>query len=239
MSSAAVEVISKETIKPATPTPNLLKNFNLSLLDELNPPIYFPIIFFYPAATSVAISTGSKLHDNLDLLKSCLSETLVQFYPMAGRIKDNIVVDCNDQGVDFIEVKIKGKMCDFMKEPYLPLSQLLPSQVVSTSLVKEAQPQVIIQVNMFDCGGTAICFCISHKIADAATVSAFIRSWASTTNHTSRSGSAIAAPTTIIPSFDSASLFPPSEQMTFTSGSCPSEDTGDDKTVTKRFVFDL
>ncbi|MCL7044234.1 hypothetical protein MKW94_016025 [Papaver nudicaule] len=239
MSSAAVEVVSKETIKPTTTTSYQLRNFNLSLLDQYIPAIYVPIILFYPAAVS-----NSKHHDDLDLLKSSLSETLAHFYPMAGRMKDNIMVDCNDEGIDFLEVKIKGKMCDFMTKPDVPLSLLLPSDVVSMNFVREAQ--VVVQVNMFDCGGTAICLCVSHKIADACTISTFIRNWAATTNSARCRGANIVVPTTnqnVFPSFDSASLFPPSEQLVYPSGlppilPYPTEDNRGDKVVTKRFVFD-
>ncbi|KAI3880189.1 hypothetical protein MKX03_024781 [Papaver bracteatum] len=238
MSSAAVEVISKEIIKPTTPTPYQLRNFNISLFDQYMPPSYTPVILFYPAA--VADSTGgSKLHDDLGgLLKRSLSETLVRFYPMAGRLKDNMVVDCNDQGVEFYEVKIKAKMCDFMMKPdEFPLSLLLPAEVVAVNFVKEAQ--VIVQVNMFDCGGTAISLCASHKIADACTMSAFIRNWAGNT-YSTRCGGAPTANQNLLPSFDAASLFPPSEQLV-----CPSEvpptsvsHSSGAKSVSKRFVFD-
>ncbi|RZC58941.1 hypothetical protein C5167_006242 [Papaver somniferum] len=178
------------------------------------------------------------------LRSKSLSETLVHFYPMAGRMKDNIVIDCNDEGIGFSVVKIKGKMCDFMMQPNESLNLLLPSEVVSMKFVKEAQ--VIVQVNMFNCGGTAICLCTSHKIADLCTMSTFIRNWAGTTN-TTRDGGAIAAPTTnqnLLPSFDSASLFPPREQLVSPSGvppiavPYPQEDVRGDKIVSKRFVFD-
>ncbi|KAI3956364.1 hypothetical protein MKW92_033067 [Papaver armeniacum] len=244
MSSAAVQMISKETIKPKTPTPYQLRNFNLSLIDQYMLPNYVPIILFY--AASVQTSTCSKHSDDLELLKRSLSETLVLFYPMAGRMKDNIMVDCNDEGIEFIQVNVKGKMGDFMMKPHVPLSLLLPSEVVSMNLVKEAQ--VIVQVNMFDCGGTAICLCISHKIADAYTMSTFIRNWAGNMN-TARCGGAgaIASPTInkkFVPSFDSASLFPLSEKLASPSGMPPTpasyheEDRRRDKTVIKRFVFD-
>ncbi|KAI3923166.1 hypothetical protein MKW92_039578 [Papaver armeniacum] len=236
MSSAAVEVISKETIKPTTPTPYHLRNFSLSLLDQYFPPVYVPIILFYP---TVANSTGSKHHDDVDLLKRSLSETLVHFYPMAGRTEDNMVIDCNDEGIDFIEVKIKGKMCDFVIKPDVTLNLLVPSEVVSTKFVKEAQ--VIVQVNMFDCGGTAICLCISHKIADLCTMSTFIRNWAGITNTARDEGATTNQ--NLLPSFDSPFLFPPSEQLVSQVGvpptpSYPTEDSTGDKIVSKRFVFD-
>ncbi|KAI3968758.1 hypothetical protein MKX01_028908 [Papaver californicum] len=187
MSSAAVEVIPNETIKPTTPTLYQLRNFSLSLLNQYFPPVYVPIILFYTAAVSNSI--GSKHHDDLYLFKKSLSETLVHFYPMADRMKDNIIVDCNDKGIDFFEVKIKGKMCDFMMKLDITLNLLLPSEV-------------IVQVNMFDCGGTAICLCISHKIADLCTMSVFIRNWAGTTNTTRYGGAIAAANQNLLPSFE-------------------------------------
>ncbi|RZC72217.1 hypothetical protein C5167_035388 [Papaver somniferum] len=241
MSSAAVEMISKEIIKPTTPTPYQLRNFNISLFDQYMPPNYTTVILFYPASIA-ADSTGSELHDDLGLLKRSLSETLVHFYPMAGRLKDNMVVECNDQGVDFYEVKIKAKMCDFMVKPdEFPLNLLLPYEVVSKNFVKEAQ--VIVQVNMFDCGGTAISLCVSHKIADACTMSTFIRNWAGNT-YSARCGGAPTTNQNSFPSFDSASLFPPSEQLVFPSEvpptlvSHPTDDSRREKSVSKRFVFD-
>ncbi|KAI3951068.1 hypothetical protein MKW92_009865, partial [Papaver armeniacum] len=98
---------------------------------------------------------------------------------------------------------------------------------------------VIVQVNMFDCGGTAISLCMSHKIADACTMSAFIRNWAGNTC-SARCGGAPTPNQNLLPSFDAASLFPPSEQLV-----CPPEvpptplsDSRGDKSVSKRFVFD-
>ncbi|KAI3976904.1 hypothetical protein MKX01_008762 [Papaver californicum] len=229
MSSIAIEVISNETIKPTTPTSYQLRNFNMSLLDQYFPPfkinllnlksiftssseryfiyhyyktiIYVPIILFYPAAVSNITGSKHQYHVDLYFLKRYLSETPVHFYPMVGRMKDNIIADCNDEGIDFFEVKTKGKMCDFMMKADVTLNLLLPSEVVSTKFVKEAQ--VIVQVNMFDCGGTAICLCISHKIADLYTMSTFIRNWAGTTNTARYGGTTATANQNLLPSFDS------------------------------------
>ncbi|KAI3980249.1 hypothetical protein MKX01_035433 [Papaver californicum] len=241
---STIELISKHIIQPSTPTPCHLKNYSLSLIDQYVPPIFVPTILFYPAAAN---STGSKQHDDdLELLKWSLSETLVHVYPMAGRLKDNITVNCNDEGVEFIVVKIKGKMCDFLMEPDEQLSRLLPSEVVSMNLVREAQ--VIIQVNVFKCCAIAISLCISHKIADMSSVATFIRSWAHT-NTMVRGGIAPASCNTnqkLQPTFESAALFPPSKQLVSLSGLPPTlpdlypsgESKSDNKILSKRFVFD-
>ncbi|KAI3938207.1 hypothetical protein MKW92_023083, partial [Papaver armeniacum] len=43
-----VEVVSRETLKPSSPTTHYLKSFNLSLLDQLSPPFHVPLIIYYP-----------------------------------------------------------------------------------------------------------------------------------------------------------------------------------------------
>ncbi|PWA86866.1 HXXXD-type acyl-transferase family protein [Artemisia annua] len=37
-----------------------------------------------------------KVHERLNLLKDSLSKTLTSFYPLAGTIKDDLSIDCND-----------------------------------------------------------------------------------------------------------------------------------------------
>ncbi|KAI3853284.1 hypothetical protein MKW92_014517 [Papaver armeniacum] len=241
--SSTVEVISKQTIKPSTPTPIQRKNHSLSFIDQHFAPIYIPIVLFYPAAVN---DTGNMQHgDNTCLLKRSLSETLVHFYPLAGRMTDNIVVDCNDQGIEFIQVKVSGTMCDFLMKPDEQLSGLLPSEAVCMNFVREAQ--VMIQVNTFDCGSKAISLCVSHKIADVATITTFIRCWAETTIAVSKSTSAVTpvVRSKLHPTFDAASLFPPTKQLISPSGVTPAlpelipseESKSLGKTISKRFLF--
>lgn len=75
-----VEIISKEKIKPSSPTPSHLRTFKLSLLDQLIPAPYAPVILFYPHPTVLMKSCSSTLststssdhdhdhHDNADHL---------------------------------------------------------------------------------------------------------------------------------------------------------------------------
>ncbi|KAI3987986.1 hypothetical protein MKX01_023236 [Papaver californicum] len=243
--SITVEVISKETIKPSTPTPYQLKNHSLSLIDQYIIPCFIPLIFFYPVAPK---NTGNKQHgDNVSLLKRSLSETLVHFYPLAGRVKDNIVVDCNDDGIEFIEAKVSGSMCDFLEKPDEQLSGLLPSEVVCMNYVRDIQ--VFVQVNTFDCRSIAISLFVSHKVADVATITAFIRCWAQITIAVSRTTS-ITSPINVSsklhPTFDAASLYPPIKQLVSPSmatvtelDSNPSEESkSDSKIISKKFVFE-
>jgi shikimate O-hydroxycinnamoyltransferase len=72
-------------------------------------------------------------------------------------------------------------MYDFLEHPKIEsLNQFLPCYPFR----KEPNPieaaQLAIQVNIFDCGGIAIGVCMSHKITDGITMSAFLKSWAAT-----------------------------------------------------------
>ncbi|XP_026429975.1 salutaridinol 7-O-acetyltransferase-like [Papaver somniferum] len=166
-----VQVISREIIKPSVPTPPHLKNFKLSLLDQLLPPSYVPIILFYPAsADHEPNNTICHQNSKSELLKKSLPETLTHFFPVVGRIKDNVVIDRNNQGVDYIEAKVDGLMSDFMSVDVV--HQLHPSHIMLDDVAKEAH--LAVQVNLFDCSGIAISISTSHKIIDGCTAITFI-----------------------------------------------------------------
>lgn len=56
-----------------------------------------------------------------------------------------------------------------------------------------------VQVNYFECGGTAISVCLSHKVAEASSLCHFVKDWASITTKSSQ---------VTLPHFNGASVFP-------------------------------
>ncbi|KAI3896140.1 hypothetical protein MKX03_013607 [Papaver bracteatum] len=220
-----VQVISKEFIKPSTPTPPHLRNFKLSLIDQLLPPLYVPIVMFYPANDGHESNNNDQC-SKANILKKSLAETLTRYYPLAGRIRDNILVECNDEGVDYIEAKVNAVMSGFMSLDVI--HQLHPSYIVLDCLAKEAQ--LAVQVTMFDCGGIALSICSSHKIIDGCSSTTFLNSWAATAR--------VALNSEIVyPTFDAAAIFP-----ALPSGIQVSTLESDDRiqgenVVTKRFLF--
>ncbi|KAL4339740.1 hypothetical protein GQ457_08G009810 [Hibiscus cannabinus] len=154
-----VRITSKEMVKPSSQEIHLRKPFSLSLLDQLVPSHYVPLIFFYSKPNDSQFLVG---------LKESLSKALNQFYPLSGRTIDNLRISSYDKGVPYVEAKVKGCLADCVSqtEQAESLNQLLPCQcycIVPTS----TSPLVAIQINMFDCGGIAIAFCGSHKLVDA------------------------------------------------------------------------
>ncbi|CAI0384030.1 unnamed protein product [Linum tenue] len=98
-----INLTSAETIKPSSPTPAELATFKLSLIDNIVPPIYVPLIFFF--------DQNPQGERNFDTLKSSLAQTLTRFYPLAGRLSKS-VVHCNDEGVPFSTAAVDGDIND-------------------------------------------------------------------------------------------------------------------------------
>ncbi|XP_065851266.1 stemmadenine O-acetyltransferase-like [Euphorbia lathyris] len=210
-----VEIISKEIIKPYSPTPDHAKDFKICMLDELAPPSYVPILLFYPPPADFTS----------DNLKKSLSETLVRFHPLAGKLKGNISFDCNGEGVLFVEAKVNIAASEIINNPQtemlhqlFPLDPYKPTEETETTITG-------VQVNVFACGSVAIGVCVSHKIADAASLSYFLQAWAATTTGIDQ---------TLAPRLDSAVLFPPRGLNLIK----PSDLIRNEKVVTRRFIFE-
>lgn len=166
-----VEVIERDCIKPSSPTPNHLRKHELSFLDQVAPPIFMPMLLFYPATSYGDDETPL----SASRVKQSLSETLTQFYPLAGRIIDNAFVNCNDEGTPFVEARVKCLLSDVVSQPDPnQLNKLLPCDLECV-----VDFVLAVQANIFDCGGMAIGVCISHKVADALSLVMFLNSWAS------------------------------------------------------------
>ncbi|XP_021746722.1 BAHD acyltransferase At5g47980-like [Chenopodium quinoa] len=210
---------AKQYVKPSSTTPPHLRNFKLSLLDQLAPSLYAPMVFFYPMQNTRNLKNEPVKH-----LKQTLSPFLNRFYPFAGRIKDHVSIDCNDAGVEFLEAKVNTRLGDFLKQPDADaLKHFLPVDIESKKM--GTNNLVHVQTNTFECGGMALGICWSHKITDGGTVSAFMRGWSSMA---SRSGNEV------IPEYGASSLFPPLDSSI--TQYALKLDT--DRTSTKRFVFD-
>ena len=171
-----VQIISRETIKPSLPTPDHLRTYKLCLFDQLAPPFYIPIILFYSARDE---NPGKNSHH----LKKCLPKALTHFYPLAGRIKDDLTIDCNDGGATFIEAQVACDMSFVLEDPEIEvLQKLLPCNPLQHLPLQSQsitdQVMLTVQVNDFACGGMAIGVCISHVIADTSAAAHFLKAWA-------------------------------------------------------------
>ncbi|KAI3706131.1 hypothetical protein L1987_76389 [Smallanthus sonchifolius] len=188
-----IQIISKENIKPSSPTPQHLKSYNLSILDQLIPAPYAPIILYYPNQGDLDIQ------ERLKSLKDSLSKTLTHFYPLAGSIKNDLVIDCTDVGAYFAVARVNTRLDEFLSHPDLDLiNHFLPCEP-SFNGSSEGSCVSNVQVTIFECCGIAISLCISHKILDGGALSSFLRSWA---------GSSYGLKEVVYPDMSAPSLFP-------------------------------
>ncbi|KAL3751849.1 hypothetical protein ACJRO7_012650 [Eucalyptus globulus] len=216
-----IQVISKETIMPSSATPSPVQTYRFSLLDQLAPPFYVPVVLFYSAPDPEQDFDHVNIYEKL---KTSLSECLSCFYPLAGRSKgDEHGVDLG-QGAVFVRTRVNARLAKLLANPELKLvQQLLPLDPYNI----QCQNALVtaIQLNLFDCGGIGIGVCISHKIADGATLSTFLSSWGAI----SRGASKLVAPYQ-----DTTTIFPPREFRV----PLPNNLIKKEKIVTKRFEFD-
>ncbi|KAL0380056.1 UNVERIFIED_CONTAM: Acetyl-CoA-benzylalcohol acetyltransferase [Sesamum angustifolium] len=131
-SAGSVHVISKELIKPSSPTPDHLKAVKLSVLDQITPPVYISLIFFYEADELKGLASSTDQAQICHHLKQSLSNTLTLFYPLAGKFDpESFTVYCNDDGVEFVEARARARLQDVVHdakleefEKYLPVDPL-------------------------------------------------------------------------------------------------------------------
>ncbi|XP_030970373.1 stemmadenine O-acetyltransferase-like [Quercus lobata] len=213
-----VEIISKEIIKPSSPTPHHLRKFKLSFLDQLAPLFHFPIIWFYDSKKFVDVEPFERSR----LLKESLAKTLTHFYPLAGApINDEFSINCNDKGVDYIQARVLCKQSQAIHNPNgNDLIQLLPFEPDNSCNDFGKEVLLAVQYNIFECGGVAIAVCISHKLADVGNV------WI----HVLTTGES----EVMSPIFDAHIHFPPRD----ITGFMPNEAyMSKENIVTRRFLF--
>ncbi|KAK9725473.1 hypothetical protein RND81_05G146000 [Saponaria officinalis] len=229
-----VNVLSNDMVKPSTPTPNHLKTFDISYVDQilpLVPPFLSTGLVFYTAPPP----TQPPL--DITRLKSSLSKTLSRFYPLAGRIKQS-TIDCNDEGLPFIETNVNCSLSSFLSLPnrldFMP--KFLPPReslgIVGNLGTVTELAHLAIQVNVFTCGGLAIGWYDIHKIMDGSSSATFFKHWTALASQ--------CYDDLIQPDFDATvTAFPPlskAPQLQWDNGS-ENHVNQKSRTVVKSFVF--
>ncbi|KAJ9555429.1 hypothetical protein OSB04_010043 [Centaurea solstitialis] len=196
-------IVSRDVVKPSSPSPSHRKTYNLSLLDQLSVNLYIPVVTFFPGSATGHRSFESKTIE----LKNSLSQTLSKYYPFAGRTSriGQTFVDCNDHGVDFIEAKYDSTLSDFLQHfDHKHLDQLCPDDLIRyrpNRSVKENDennminsPIMSVQINHFACGAIAVAVSLTHKVGDASSVFNFFNDWATMTRSKNKDASEMINP---------------------------------------------
>ncbi|XP_057427285.1 alcohol acyltransferase 9 [Lotus japonicus] len=167
------------TIPPSAPTPK--QSLYLSNLDDQKF-LRFSIKYLFLFKKSVSFDT----------LKSSLARVLVDYYPLAGRLRTSIEedhnkleVDCNGEGAVFAEAFMDASAEELLESSKLPNKswRKLLYRVEAQSFLDV--PPLVIQVTSLRCGGMILCTAINHCLCDGIGTSQFLHAWAHlTTNPT-------------------------------------------------------
>ena len=133
-----------EFVRPSKPTPNEIKLLS-DIDDQEGLRFQIPVIQFYKYDPNMA---GK---DPVDNIRKALAKTLVFYYPFAGRLREGpgrkLMVDCNDEGVLFIEADADVSLKEFgdaLQPPFPCLDELLFDVPGSSEVLNS--PLLVIQV---------------------------------------------------------------------------------------------
>ena len=153
---------------------------------------FMPWVLFYPKCTNPKLNN----QEQIERIKKSLSDFLTPYYMLAGRVKDNLYIECNDEGIHYVEAVAKCELFEFLENPNLAEHiKFLPYELDDVN-----DSPADMQVTSFNCGGIVIRLELSHKVADGASFFLFINNWAAT---------ARGASNTVTPQLDAATHFPP------------------------------
>ncbi|EOA23138.1 hypothetical protein CARUB_v100037960mg, partial [Capsella rubella] len=115
-----------ELVSPAKPTPRGFKLLS-DIDDQEGLRFHIPTIFFYR-------HNPKTYSDPVAVIRRALAETLVYYYPFAGRLREGpnrkLAVDCTGEGVLFIEADADVTLVEFeekdaLKPPFPCFEELL------------------------------------------------------------------------------------------------------------------
>ncbi|XP_065853974.1 benzyl alcohol O-benzoyltransferase-like isoform X2 [Euphorbia lathyris] len=160
-----------ELIIPANPTPHDFKPLS-DIDDQDGLRVQLPLIFLYRFHPSM------RRNDPVRLFKQSLAQTLVFYYPFAGRIREwpnrKLVVECTGEGVLFVEADADVSLEQFgdaIRPPFPCFDELLFDVPGSNGIVN--CPLMLIQVTRLMCGGIIIGLRYNHTISDATGILQF------------------------------------------------------------------
>ncbi|KAE8077559.1 hypothetical protein FH972_016114 [Carpinus fangiana] len=162
-----------ELVAPAKPTPHEFKQLS-DIDDQEGLRFQIPVIQFYRYNPSMH---GK---DPVKVIREALAQTLVFYYPFAGRLREGpgrkLVVECTGEGVVFIEADADVTLQQFgddLQPPFPCLEELLFDVPGSGEVLN--CPLLLIQVTRLRCGGFIFALRLNHTMSDAAGLVQFMK----------------------------------------------------------------
>ncbi|CAI8583771.1 unnamed protein product [Vicia faba] len=165
-----------EMVRPAASTPREVKLLS-DIDDQQGLRFNIPLIFVFHREPSMA---GK---DPVEVLRNALSQTLVYYYPFAGRIIEGVgrklMVDCTGEGVKFVGAEADVTLDQFgdSLHPPFPCFQELLYDVPGSELIID-RPIRLIQVTRLKCGGLIVAISLNHTMSDGTGIKQLMDAWA-------------------------------------------------------------
>ncbi|MBA0708101.1 hypothetical protein Golax_020087 [Gossypium laxum] len=156
-------------VKPSKPTPSHL--LSLSTIDnDLNLEIMCHTVFVYQSNADFC-TKGEEIKDPASIIKEALSNLLVYYYPLAGKMKretdGKLRITCNtDDGVPFL---VATANCKLSSLNYLDGIDVKTGKEFALDFPSESDDgyhPLVMQVTKFVCGGFTIALSLSHSVCD-------------------------------------------------------------------------
>ncbi|KAK3145222.1 hypothetical protein QOZ80_4AG0325690 [Eleusine coracana subsp. coracana] len=123
------------------------------------------------------------IHEPAQTIRRSLSQALVHYYPIAGRVavgakgdkKEDVFLACTGEGVTFVSATADCTLTDarFLHTPLvIPLSELALRYGGRCGL---SDPLLLMQVTEFTCGGYVVAVTWNHGITDAFGLAQFLQ----------------------------------------------------------------
>ncbi|KAK4266992.1 hypothetical protein QN277_023841 [Acacia crassicarpa] len=162
-----------ELVAPGKPTPRELK-----LLSDIDSQaglcFQIPFIMLYRRDPSM------EGKDPVGIIRKALAETLVYYYPLAGRLREGdgrkLMVDCTAEGVLFVEADADvtlDQFGDLLHPPFPCFHELLQHFPASQPIINS--PVLIVQVTRLKCGGFIMAIRLNHAVSDGPSLLQFLK----------------------------------------------------------------
>lgn len=170
-----VTFLSRDTIKPSSPTPLTFESFHLLCMEETSPLVYTPLFLFYPRISND--DDSGEYNPEIDTLKNSLSESINRFLFLEGEIVGESI-RCNYEEIIFVKAKVTGKISEIFvgSNNDTSLMKLVMYSTFNTD-PDDKYALIGVQANIVECGGVVISLCLLHEVIDPTTLSHFLRSW--------------------------------------------------------------
>ncbi|KAF5806943.1 putative quinate O-hydroxycinnamoyltransferase [Helianthus annuus] len=169
-----MKIVVREStmVIPKEETPKI--NLWCSNLDLMVPNVHTQTVYIYRP-------NGAANFFDTKPMKDALSKALVAFYPVGGRLKEDkngrIEIDCQGQGVLFVEAESDGVIDDYGDfAPTPELAKLIPTVDYSQGI--GSYPLLVLQVTFFKCGGVSLGVGMHHYVCDGTSALHFMNTWA-------------------------------------------------------------